>query len=82
MTDKQFWTTANKTKINVSELTDSHILNIGKYFNDSMVDDIKLRELSFVKREAEKRGLKWECSFNSVEDYSSDLDEKWAEFNS
>ena len=82
MTDKQFWTTANKTKINVSELTDSHILNIGKYFNDSMVDDIKSRELSFVKREAEKRGLKWECSFSSVEDYSSDLDEKWAEFNS
>lgn len=82
MTDKRFWTTANRTKIDVAELTDSHILNIGKYFNDSMVDGARARELSFIEKEAEKRGLEWKCNFSSVEDYSSDLDEKWAEFNS
>lgn len=63
------WTTQQGDELKIEDLTDSHILNILRHFNNqTIVNDLEREKMLFnVIAEAKKRGIKQECHFQSLE---------------
>lgn len=62
------WETQEGDEIEISELTDSHIMNIGRYFHKRYVYDNRAFMLDEVAREAKKRGLDYRCHYKDADE--------------
>lgn len=63
----KYWQTKTGERIKISELLDSHIRNILKYFNGFPLEENEANMLRAVIAEARKRGIDEKCIVDEID---------------